>query len=205
MAFDFLGTFNEEEFDKLKAFAEKELENIEQRRRALAAERDRIDALTTKYVRAETTLLKDTEELKISEKYVTDPDGPRGDEAQKAFLREEDQAGISQDEQTLLAESIFPSTLLRAKDNFFDAEPAFLVDNLKRWLRAVIKTKRENVQYAILKLRDQQEQINKEITELSLIEEEFNGLIDRITSIILSPEFEGVTQKPVDPDIESIF
>jgi len=65
MAFDFLGTFDEEEFNKLKAFAEKELSNISQRQTALAAERARLDALSKKYVRAEATVLEGTEELKL--------------------------------------------------------------------------------------------------------------------------------------------
>jgi len=220
MAFDFLGAFEREEFDKLTNFVNAELLNIDKRKSAIAMERERLDSLKQKYVLAEERLLDQTlqeaEETKdgvslrdptIAEIYKVDPDSPRGDEAQDLQRKQdinpgnltpaERQAFLELD-QSNLSERTVPLIVV-------DAPTSLVVEKIKSFIRPAIRMKRDNIQFAIMKLRDQQEFLNKELRAIITREEDLTSLIDQVNSMILDDDLPAAKESPEDPDLSGVI
>lgn len=191
MAYDFLGTFTEDDFNLLWTFAEAESESIDKRMRALAVHRARIESLTVKYQRAEAKLLDGTDDKLVSDLYKIDPDYARGDTKQEAAFK----AQYALDSMTPEDLAAYNDAQNKMKDRgkiYSDLEPARAIAKVKDWLRPVIRMKRENIQYNLMKLRDQQERINKEIILMRNRKDELADLYIQVVNFIASPDFPGV-------------
>jgi len=220
MAFDFLGTFEREEFDKLINFVNAEVLQNKRRISALAIERDRVNTLKDKYVLAEQRLLDQTlldtnqpagdttlRDKAVSEIYKIDPDAPRGDDQQEIALKEEREAGALTPQQRADLADLNLSELADegVTQVVFDAPTAIIVEKIKRFVRPTIRVKRDNIQYAIMKLRDQQDLINKEIIDIKDREDELASLLEQINSMILSEDLPGATESAQESDLTGII
>lgn len=184
MAFDFLGSFNKAQFERLKSFASDQRSDVAARLQHLSAEKDRIGTFSLVYDAGGIPTGHTSSATSYLGRLISAYEVLGGDieydlnvrsRGQPLFLMRTDETAPAQ---------MFSDGSVMGSAGTADASSAILVQSMRSWMSDVLQYRREYLERKIRRMIDYVDQLDLEIAQLNTImaSEQADGSLDYLSS-----------------------
>lgn len=171
MSYDFLGTFTQSQFDRLAAFAQRQVGDVDARIQHLSAEQSRIGSIGYLFDKGDVLQYRADPPDSYIGKLLSAYEALGGDPAYDLQIRQRTQAVfLMRSDETQPARRMSDGRVAGA-EALADGPSARLVQQLKGWMDEAMSYKREAIERKIRCALDYGDQISDEVKLLGLIKQ----------------------------------